>query len=765
MAGPGGREVGRVSVRVAPDFSGFANDVKAELRKIESGLQKIEVEFGLDRTGLTRDIRSAVREAEVSAGSIHISTEVDTAPLERVAPAMVAVNKSVANNRGLSTRAKLFTGLGVAALFATPGVLSLAGGLTSVAGAGILLPGIFTGVAAGIGTLVVGFQGMGDAFKNMGDPEKFAESLKALSPAAAATALAFKGLSTEAHNLRLAVQEKLFSGLAAEITSIGGTYLPIISAGFQGIATQANGAATAFAAFLKSPQTVTDTTTFLDNIGSAFGRLVIAVEPFMGAMRDIGTVGSSFLPALSSSLAGAALKFGDFISNARESGKLGEWIQSGIDAFGNLASGIGSVARIFGGFIAAAGAAGGGTLSGLADVLGRVATVVNGPAFQKGLTSFFTGLQGGLTAAMAGLPALGAALAAAGPAVGSLATLLGSGLGAALVALSPLVISLAPAIQAVSDAMTALLAVIPVPLLTAFAAVVGTVAGGLKLWALGTAVVTAATSLMTAAQGALNLVMSLNPFAKVVLVLTLLAGAIALAWQKSETFRNVVEGAWNGIKRVVNVAWENVIRPALEALARIFTKVGDAAKWLWQEAIKPAFDKVGEIAKWLWQEAIKPAFDKIKEGIGALRDKFDGLLGFFRDLPNKIGGFFSGLADTIQAPFKAAFNGIARLWNNTVGKISFSIPSWVPGVGGNSFDVPDIPEFAKGGYIPATPGGQIIRVAEAGQGEFVHTEDQMAGLLGASNAALVQEVRALRADIRDLPRAYQLGMRANYGRA
>ena len=58
------------------------------------------------------------------------------------------------------------------------------------------------------------------------------------------------------------------------------------------------------------------------------------------------------------------------------------------------------------------------------------------------------------------------------------------------------------------------------------------------------------------------------------------------------------------------------------------------------------------------------------------------------------------IANVITAPFKAAFRVVAWLWNNTVGKLSFKIPSWVPmGIGGKGWDVPDIPMLAEGGIV------------------------------------------------------------------
>jgi hypothetical protein len=58
-----------------------------------------------------------------------------------------------------------------------------------------------------------------------------------------------------------------------------------------------------------------------------------------------------------------------------------------------------------------------------------------------------------------------------------------------------------------------------------------------------------------------------------------------------------------------------------------------------------------------------------------------------------------GYFETLYGFYKGIFNGIATLWNNTVGKLSFKVPSWVPGLGGKGFDVPNIPMLAEGGIV------------------------------------------------------------------
>jgi len=55
--------------------------------------------------------------------------------------------------------------------------------------------------------------------------------------------------------------------------------------------------------------------------------------------------------------------------------------------------------------------------------------------------------------------------------------------------------------------------------------------------------------------------------------------------------------------------------------------------------------------------------------------------------------------DFLMSAAKTIFNGIATIWNNTFGKLSFHIPDWVPGIGGKGFDIPNIPKLANGGIV------------------------------------------------------------------
>jgi hypothetical protein len=96
-----------------------------------------------------------------------------------------------------------------------------------------------------------------------------------------------------------------------------------------------------------------------------------------------------------------------------------------------------------------------------------------------------------------------------------------------------------------------------------------------------------------------------------------------------------------------------------------------------------------------FRNVINKLFSAIKTGVSASVD------------------FIKGYLETVMGFYKSIFNGIAKLWNNTIGKLSFSVPDWVPGLGGKGFSVPNIPMLAEGGIVDQ-PGGMLAMIGEKG---------------------------------------------------
>jgi len=136
------------------------------------------------------------------------------------------------------------------------------------------------------------------------------------------------------------------------------------------------------------------------------------------------------------------------------------------------------------------------------------------------------------------------------------------------------------------------------------------------------------------------------------------------------------------------------------------------------DAIKIGFDKLWGAIKWVfdWVKNNWPLLLAIITGpfglavLAVVKFK-DDIMNMFSLVYNGIKATMGFVADVITAPFKAAFKVVAGLWNNTVGKLSFKVPDWVPGIGGKGFDVPDIPMLAEGGIVTSA---QLAMIGEKG---------------------------------------------------
>jgi hypothetical protein len=106
----------------------------------------------------------------------------------------------------------------------------------------------------------------------------------------------------------------------------------------------------------------------------------------------------------------------------------------------------------------------------------------------------------------------------------------------------------------------------------------------------------------------------------------------------------------------------------------------------------------------------------------------DPIVNFFISLPNTIKNAFGTLASAITSPFRDAFNLVATLWNNTLGKLSFSIPGWVPMIGGDKFSLPKIPTLATGGMVT----GDGLAYLHAGE-VVVNQQQQVAAAGGGGS--------------------------------
>lgn len=161
------------------------------------------------------------------------------------------------------------------------------------------------------------------------------------------------------------------------------------------------------------------------------------------------------------------------------------------------------------------------------------------------------------------------------------------------------------------------------------------------------------------AMAAVNLVMSVNPIGMVVLALAGLAAGLVYAYNKSETFRAVVQAVWSGVQTAVSTAW-SAIKAVFGALRTAVSALATAFSWFWNSVIKPVWAGIAKAISLYWNYYIKPVFTAIKFVI-----------------TNIVAPTLRWLWNTIVEPiFRLIGNHISTTWNMVIKPI-FDLIKWV----------------------------------------------------------------------------------------
>src|SRR3990167_11287867 len=164
---------------------------------------------------------------------------------------------------------------------------------------------------------------------------------------------------------------------------------------------------------------------------------------------------------------------------------------------------------------------------------------------------------------------------------------------------------------------------------------------------------TVATGAWTAAQWLLNAALTANPVGLIIVGLAALTAGIVYAYQNSETFRNIVNGAFSMMQTVVMGS---------------ITTVGDALGWL-GDTLATTWESVSSLTMTTWDGIA----DAVKGAINAIIGSINGLLSAWNNIRLSIPGF------SVEVPY--------------VGTVSLE------GINLQPPTVPLIPQLAMGGSI------------------------------------------------------------------
>ncbi len=223
------------------------------------------------------------------------------------------------------------------------------------------------------------------------------------------------------------------------------------------------------------------------------------------------------------------------------------------------------------------------------------------------------------------------------------------------------------------------------------------------------------------------------------LLLTILLGPLGLFIAAVITYwdqiKNAAVAVWNWI--VGAVMWAiNAIIAYFQFWIGVYMAIFETAKniamavWNWLTAF------IGSIVQG-WINIISGIIGAIQWVFGTVRNVIVGMWNsitdFIRNAVNGMGSIFGNVVGIISGPFKAAFNAIASLWNNSIGKLHFNAPDWVPGIGGKGFSMPTLPMLAQGGVVNKAT---LAMIGEGSEPEAViplSKIGQVAAQMGAGN--------------------------------
>ncbi len=171
------------------------------------------------------------------------------------------------------------------------------------------------------------------------------------------------------------------------------------------------------------------------------------------------------------------------------------------------------------------------------------------------------------------------------------------------------------------------------------------------------------------------------------LAITALIGGLVLAYKKSETFRNIVNGAFNSVKNGV-LALVDYVRPmvtnAINAIVQFGTQLGNKLKVFWQQngtTIMQAVRNIGNVVKVVLQgtySVVKVVFNAIFSVIkfimpavkAVIKNTWNGIKQIITGALDVILGVVKVFSGLFTGNFKIMWSGIKQIFKGAVGIVT-----------------------------------------------------------------------------------------------
>lgn len=213
--------------------------------------------------------------------------------------------------------------------------------------------------------------------------------------------------------------------------------------------------------------------------------------------------------------------------------------------------------------------------------------------------------------------------------------------------------------------------------------------------------------------------------------------------------------AWNGIKEIFTGIWDGIKGIATSVwnfLKDIWNKVKDDVINIWNGIKSTIVNVVNGI-----KTGVSSAFNAVKTAItnvmNSIKSKISGI---WNGIVSTIKGAINGIISGINGMIRGIANGINAVIR-ALNKLHFSIPDWVPALGGKSFgfnikevSAPQIPLLAKGGVIKQPTLAMMGEYPGAGSNpEIAAPQSAIAEAVAAANGDVVDAILQVAKEIID----------------
>jgi phage-related protein len=341
------KRVSPIKVEVEPNLDGIA--IASARLAILSRPRKVD---------LIPVVNSAASAKAATALAALSGARVVSTYLDDMTDALSRLDKSVPS---ISAITVAIGGLAALSLTAASNTFAIVNSLASIVPAALALPGILGGIAIGVGVTVAALKDFNQVFPDV------------------------KRAFSEMQDL---ISENFWAKAEAPMRRMLDELLPALASGFEKTATALGGYFAGIGDGIRS--------ILVSKLGSMFDDLNESIEiatkgtgALVGIITTLGSVGAGYLPRLAKWFVDVTERFNAFLSAAAGDGRLVGWIDTAIVALRDLGRVLFNVGKIIGDIGQAALAAGGSSLSVMADTLERVAAITAGAQFQSNLTMVF----------------------------------------------------------------------------------------------------------------------------------------------------------------------------------------------------------------------------------------------------------------------------------------------------------------------------------------------------------------------------------------